>query len=641
MILRLPILLVCLALAFVAPAQAVPFTYTLIADNSAAFDTFASVSLNSGGTVAFLATLDGGGGGIFSGGGGPTAPIATTGPMFTGFGAPAINDAGAVAFLANLPAGGLGIFSGNGGAPVTIATNGPVFAGFGAFPSINGAGTVAFSGLLTAGGEGVFTGSGGALSTAADTTGSFSALADPAINNGGTLAFRGLLDGGGSGIFATNGGAPVTIADTSGPLASFLTAAINAGGTVVFQASLDGGGFGIFTGSGGPTSPIADTGGPFLTLATPAINNGGAVAFQGTLDGGGFGVFLGPDPILNKVIAIGDPLFGSTVTDIVPSLYYFNDAGQVAFSALLADGRAVVVRADPVPAPATLALLIVVFGALGLTRKYWEGGRWPMARQLSSGPRGGRRFLRSCLVLTLAACSAVASLVGAPGAVAHPFVVDQANTDDPGGGVLIHSIQLSGPIGQSFTPLLPSLDVVELLTIDFGEQPNGLGATLQVDLRAASIAGAIVGTSNQVALPDDFGGATITFPNGGGVTHFDFGAAVALVPGSLYDRARGRGRRQLGSRRHPRGVRQRRRDHFWTRRAERLVVPGGSRCLVSHPRTPHARSFRRRPARHVAPAMPSGDRMWPGAWMNIDPVLGPGRRRGEVLTSAQKYRYRA
>lgn len=153
---------------------------------------------------------------------------------------------------------------------------------------------------------------------------------------------------------------------------------------------------------------------------------------------------------------------------------------------------------------------------------------------MSPGPRGRMWFLRSCLLGTFAASIAAVSLVVAPGVVAHPFVVDQANTASPGGGALIHSIQASGPIGQSFTPLLPSLDVVELLTIDFGDQPNGLGATLQVNVRAASIAGIIVATSNPVALPDNFGAATVTFPNGGGVTHFDFGASVPLVPGSLY-----------------------------------------------------------------------------------------------------------
>jgi hypothetical protein len=51
---------------------------------------------------------------------------------------------------------------------------------------------------------------------------------------------------------------------------------------------------------------------------------------------------------------------------------------------------------------------------------------------MSPGPRGGSWFLRSCLALTFAAPIAAVSLVVAPGVVAHPFVVDQSNTGNPG-----------------------------------------------------------------------------------------------------------------------------------------------------------------------------------------------------------------
>ncbi len=40
------------------------------------------------------------------------------------------------------------------------------------------------------------------------------------------------------------------------------------------------------------------------------------VVFLADLDDGGKGIFTGPDPISDKVIAIGDPLFGSTVTQL-------------------------------------------------------------------------------------------------------------------------------------------------------------------------------------------------------------------------------------------------------------------------------------------------------------------------------------
>lgn len=101
---------------------------------------------------------------------------------------------------------------------------------------------------------------------------------------------------------------------------------------------------------------------------------------------------------------------------------------------------------------------------------------------------------------------------------AHPFIVDQQN--DGFVPPLFQSIQVLGPIGQEFTPTLASLDVVELFTADLASN-NGIGASLQLNIRALTIFGAIVGTSFVVPHPDAFFG----------VTHFDFPAPVPLVPG--------------------------------------------------------------------------------------------------------------
>jgi hypothetical protein len=90
------------------------------------------------------------------------------------------------------------------------------------------------------------------------------------------------------------------------------------------------------------------------------VNNHGTVAFQALLRAGGTGIYTGPDPDANRVIATGDPLFGSTVTDIRAPFVFgsqgqgLNDAGQLVFDAELADGRIVVARADletPSPSP--------------------------------------------------------------------------------------------------------------------------------------------------------------------------------------------------------------------------------------------------------------------------------------------------
>jgi hypothetical protein len=51
--------------------------------------------------------------------------------------------------------------------------------------------------------------------------------------------------------------------------------------------------------------------------------------------------------VVDQVVAIGDPLFGSIVTGLSFWREGLNDVGELAFRATLADGRQVVVRADP------------------------------------------------------------------------------------------------------------------------------------------------------------------------------------------------------------------------------------------------------------------------------------------------------
>src|SRR5207245_11350529 len=81
----------------------------------------------------------------------------------------------------------------------------------------------------------------------------------------------------------------------------------------------------------------------------PGINNSGTVVFEATLTAGGSGLFSGPDPSADRIIGTGDPLFGSTVTNVDFRGRGLNDAGQVAFLATLGDGRTLLVRADPIP----------------------------------------------------------------------------------------------------------------------------------------------------------------------------------------------------------------------------------------------------------------------------------------------------
>ena len=102
------------------------------------------------------------------------------------------------------------------------------------------------------------------------------------------------------------------------------------------------------------------------------------------------------------------------------------------------------------------------------------------------------------------------------------FVYDQQSaTESTGGGGTV-VIQANQPLGQSFTPTLTSIGFIRLFVGD--TTLNGLGATLVVNVRANSITGAILGTSDAVAMPDGFFG----YPN------FFFPTPVAVTPNDTY-----------------------------------------------------------------------------------------------------------
>jgi hypothetical protein len=100
------------------------------------------------------------------------------------------------------------------------------------------------------------------------------------------------------------------------------------------------------------------------------------------LDTGVTGIFTGADPIADKVIAIGDTLFGSRVTSLSFSNKGLNNSGQLAFVAGLENGISGVFRADPqppvqsVPEPSSVLGLLAVgaFGAGSALKRKQNGG---------------------------------------------------------------------------------------------------------------------------------------------------------------------------------------------------------------------------------------------------------------------------
>ncbi len=363
----IPVCLGLLALLLSLPqsAGALEYSFTKIADSSV-FGIFPAPIINDPGTVAFFSerrTGLGGGFGIFTGSGGPVTTIVDNSGPFSGIGRPrSINNAGTVAFRGFKDTVGEGIFTSDGLTTTLIAeTTGP-FLGFNSDVSINNIDTVAFLALLDAGGQGNFISTGGVITPIAVPGGPFTSInSPPALNDAGTIAFIAGLSSGGQGIVVSDGTTTTILLDTTGPFSGFSGIAVNDTGTVAALASLGPGEQAIITTDGTTTTVVVDNiSGPFSNLGGSfSINNAGTVAFNAILDTGDFGIFIGPDPIADKVIGNGDPLFGSTVTSLGFRNGGLNNPGQIAFFALFADPLpdrqfAAFIRADPVPEPSTI-----------------------------------------------------------------------------------------------------------------------------------------------------------------------------------------------------------------------------------------------------------------------------------------------
>jgi hypothetical protein len=302
--------------------------------------------------------------------------IATTGERFGDF-APyvaSVNNAGTVAFQAALREGGTGVFIGDGGQVESVAgVDGLTVS---SHPDLNNEGATSF---YTD--DGVVLVREDRLETIADTSARFTSIGPlgPTMNEAGAVAFRADLAGGVSGIFAGNS----TVADTSGAFAEFHgLPVINESGTVVFRADRTDGVQGIYAARDGEVEPVVETGESFESLAAfPSANDDGTVAFAagagiftvtdgrvGRIDedgmfewcrgalidnhggvvviatppGGTLGLYTGKQ----RILGVGDALFGSTVEEFVSNPVSVNDRGQLAIRVKLADGKQLIILAS-------------------------------------------------------------------------------------------------------------------------------------------------------------------------------------------------------------------------------------------------------------------------------------------------------
>jgi hypothetical protein len=325
--------------------------------------------------------------------GGATAVTSPTGPVFPIGDVPGINAAGQVSFRAQLFDGATFLDADvrradPGGAIVRVAGP-PIFDGLDLahHPSLDGSGNVFFvsRGAVR---NGVYAGDGSETSFGDYTVIEENATGEPlpafdppvGVNEAGVAAYLRTQTSGVQQVVRAAGGAPEVIAQPGDSVSDqpgqiqFLGpyACLNASGDVAFVAVLDTPVLGVFIGDGTAIRTAADSrAGDFDVLGSVVgVNDAGQVAFRGERDGVAR-LFVGGGGALDEVVTEGAPFLDSVVNQIHAFSPALNEAGQVAFTLGLLNGRNVVVRADPldpdavpIPRPALWALALGL-GAIG------------------------------------------------------------------------------------------------------------------------------------------------------------------------------------------------------------------------------------------------------------------------------------
>ncbi|XZE34955.1 DUF7453 family protein [Pirellulaceae bacterium SH501] len=107
-----------------------------------------------------------------------------------------------------------------------------------------------------------------------------------------------------------------------------------------------------------------------LSSTTPSINNLGDLLFTGSL-GGTRGIFSTATGLSSPIIKVGDALDGSIVTSLSVSTDSINDFRDIAFVAMIQDGRTGVYYGtfSAVPEPSSLLLVLLGGAAYGWNRR--------------------------------------------------------------------------------------------------------------------------------------------------------------------------------------------------------------------------------------------------------------------------------
>ena len=358
------------------------YNHVNVADSSGPLGTqLSDYAMSNSGQVTFNNLRDDGQYGVYrwTGAGAPQL-IAETSSNIPGwstlFVSPTINSTGQVAFFGVRsnsttdhrggifraePPSGIGAIN-----PIATEDATQNVTGFAIGTDINDNGVVAYQRRTSGVSRSIVTGNGTSESTIftaadGDTLGWWS------INNSGNVAIAGTISG-----------APTLLRNSSNVTPSSFTAfrspIIQDDGDILFAGTRTDGSAGVYKLVGTSTlTTLVDTVGDGFTggFARSSANDDGDVAFMGTPTSGGGGIYFLADGAAStsaqRVIGLGDPLFGSTVTQILLAPRGLNDSDQVAYFYGLSNGvRGIGVASVPEP---TAALAVIGLGAAGLLRR--------------------------------------------------------------------------------------------------------------------------------------------------------------------------------------------------------------------------------------------------------------------------------
>jgi hypothetical protein len=307
-------------------------------------------SASDSGVIAFQAALAKGGSGVFCADGGETLELTANCGLREVTSHPDIDRDGVTSFYAVSRDGRSAALRLDRGALTTLAATGETFLGIGpAGPTMNNRGSVAFRASTASGGHGVFVAHDTAVAAVAEVEKGWAGFHGlPVVDDLGTVVFRADRSDGSEGIYASGQGCCETIAETGGDLESLgRFPCVSAPGIVMVSGRIRGVGDAVLTlADGGLT--IIETPGAFETIRGVLAAASGAIVRIATPHRGRLGLFDGPDPVRDAIVAIGDDVLDSSVTDLAANPVSINAAGRLAIWVRLADGREAILGADPV-----------------------------------------------------------------------------------------------------------------------------------------------------------------------------------------------------------------------------------------------------------------------------------------------------